>query len=619
MILWQHTPIKKKVLILLIVVMLIPIIAISITTYIAYTRSMNAQAKYAQDLAVLQVTNNVNAILNQQKNKVINIYKDELAQNYITSHLSKTSYTIDQFESLLFSSISPDVLSIYVFDYNSNVYGYNASFLPEGINYKELPEYKACMENKGNSTWISSRQNPYIRPEVEKQVHVFRNNLIYSLVVILRDFDSMNDLGFLIFNFDETYLYQLYSQSIPWADSQSFILDDQGYIVSHGDKNKIGKQASPTINTLLSNKVKGNLSSRIDGEDYMVVFNTCEVNGWKLVNLIPKHSLYQEGRKILYSSYIIIAVTIIFALYMGSLFSHSITRPIAQLASAMKKVEQGDLEVKIPYSSYDEIGLLTRNFNKMTKQIRTLLNSIYHSKIMKQEAEFKALQAQINPHFLYNTLETINWMALDHNVPKISDVVTTLGDLLRNTIGSDSAMYTMKDELNHIHKYLFIQKLRYSNRLSIYYNFSPECNALRLPRLILQPLVENALVHGIERKAGPVSLIITTKLKHDQVLVTITDTGVGISQDKFTHLENQIHLSSGDNKQGFIKDFLEGEDIKSKKKDTHIGLANINARIQLQYGDKYGINIYSKEGVYTQIRVNFPFKPSPITEKQIEE
>lgn len=265
--------------------------------------------------------------------------------------------------------------------------------------------------------------------------------------------------------------------------------------------------------------------------------------------------------------------------------ARSVSQPINELVYCMQQVEAGDLKTRVEFSSTDEIGLLGRNFNKMVARLNFLVNSITEKQERLKHAEIKALQAQINPHFLYNTLDTIKWLAKLNMVDELQVIVTELGKLLRSTISSNKEIITVEESIKTIESYINIQKIRYRNRLQVSINISPDIYDYHVPKLLLQPIVENAIIHGLENKVGKGNLVINGYQEADELIFEIIDDGIGIEANKLALINAKKDLAST---------------------TDSIGLQNVNRRIQLYYGASYGLHIKSQAQSGTIVTLRLP-------------
>lgn len=254
----------------------------------------------------------------------------------------------------------------------------------------------------------------------------------------------------------------------------------------------------------------------------------------------------------------------------------------------MKKAEEGDLSVRFNSKYNDEIGQLGKSFNTMIKEISNLVDMVYMEQKCKREAELKTLQAQIKPHFLYNTLYTIQWMAGEHGAQDVVHIVGALANLFRIGLSKGKEMISVQEELEHVRSYLIIQKARYEDKLMYEINYEEDVLHHRVLKLILQPLVENAIYHGINAKRGGGTIRITARLDKGKLHFCVADDGIGMTPAKLIELRNSL------------------ENNHSESAKTGFGISNVNERIRLSYGLEYGLIYTSVYQEGTKVEVWHP-------------
>lgn len=266
------------------------------------------------------------------------------------------------------------------------------------------------------------------------------------------------------------------------------------------------------------------------------------------------------------------------------------------LTKVMDQVDQDNFDIRAVIHRNDEIGRVGRSFNKMMDKINSLISTVYQSQINQKEAEFKALQAQINPHFLYNTLETVRWLAEFGETEKIEKVTVALSKLMKASISNRKSFYTLREEITYIQDYLLIQGVRFQDKINVSISMDPDVLDAEVPRLILQPIVENAILHGLEQKLGNGQLFIKGSLHKEQGLkIQVMDDGVGMEMGQVAMLlDNEAHVES------------------SSGKGTGNGIRNVHERIRLLYGEPFGVTIDSTPQIGTQVIVFLPWN------KQVE-
>jgi two-component system, sensor histidine kinase YesM len=275
-----------------------------------------------------------------------------------------------------------------------------------------------------------------------------------------------------------------------------------------------------------------------------------------------------------------------------------ITNPISELRNLMKKVVRGDLDVSIPISSRDEIGQLSQSFNIMVSKLSDLGYRLYESEIHEKNSQIAALQSQINPHFLYNTLGSISMYAEIQGNREVVKMTNSLSKLLRYSINSQKSQVSLEMELEHVKGYMSIQQIRFENKIQFYVEIEPELLACSVIRFILQPIVENSIVHGFEKGNGYGTIVLSGKKIDDSMVIKIQDDGAGMNAMQLQNLH--------DKKISFV-DPDEGN-------GGH-GLMNVHRRIVLRYGNQFGITIESDLAKGTTISLVLPFMDAEATKE----
>ncbi|MFC4596695.1 sensor histidine kinase [Cohnella hongkongensis] len=282
------------------------------------------------------------------------------------------------------------------------------------------------------------------------------------------------------------------------------------------------------------------------------------------------------------------AISLVICLWCAYKLSKYVSRPIFELAHAMKRISMGDLSVRIDSRRVDEFGIVASGFNAMATQIKDLIASAKDEQRRLRVAEMKALQAQLNPHFIYNTLDLIKWNAKMNRTKEISGIVVQLARLLRGMIHVEDEVTTLGSEMELIKHYLYIQRIRFADRLHVNVGIDDDAMDAEIPRLLLHPLVENAVVHGFENQIGNVDLSIVCRRRGDELEVEIKDNGIGMNEETLAAIRGWTHQGG-------------------------IGISNVHNRIRLYYGEAYGLDIESESGVGTRVALRIPYRPKEET------
>jgi two-component system sensor histidine kinase YesM len=350
------------------------------------------------------------------------------------------------------------------------------------------------------------------------------------------------------------------------------IIDKNNIIIYHTERSKIGSQFE--VDNSFYKAVNSNKEFRYNNEIYFVGMQDIEDLGLTSVIMVPEKEI--SSIDIIPKYTFIIFATIFLALFISFYAAAIVTKPFNDLIEHIQKVKTKNFKSKMPKYKYTELNQVSITFNNMLDEIENLFTEVYKKQLLLKESELKALQAQINPHFIFNVLETISWEAKMSGNENITVMVHSLGELLRsNFTFSNREKIKIEEELKYVNFYLDLQNIRFGDKIHIcLYIENTDLLGLFIPKLSFQTIVENAVVHGLENKIGNGNLDIKIYSKRDSVYLIVTDNGIGFDSREITkHLIN----NSDNNKNG----------------RTHIGLTNINQRIKLLYGKDYGITVES--------------------------
>lgn len=513
------------------------------------------------DYALRDVENMSNSIL--MNHELLRLLKKGKTQQFISilNSYFNSSFNIE------------GIYTITSFDYN--YVGANLKSGIESIRTKELDK------TSGEIVWFSTKK---------QDVQILSGNVkknYFSMGRKIIDVSSLNELGYMSIMLDDSVIQENY-KNIKEDNSEVLVCDLNGNIVSSTNGNYITISKWNTyMNTIYKDTSSGYIDFNKDGKDYMAIYSSLNHNNWRIVKTIPKSILYKEINTIQFFTLIGIILLLFIMLILSFLYSKSITQPITRMILQMKEIEGGNLKAKVDTNVNNELDDLGTSFNHMVTKIQHLMDEVVAVERNKNELELEVLHAQINPHFLYNTLNTIRWMAKIKNEHSISDAIVALVKLLRVSISLDKNKITLKEEIDYIENYILIQKLRFNQSFEINYNIMEEHKNLYLPKLILQPIVENSLIYGNEDEENNTYLKIDifTQNADGDVEIIVKDNGPGIDQKT-------------------IESIFKYE--KNINKFSKVGLNNVNQRIKMYFGDKYGIDIESNIGNGTKVIILVP-------------
>lgn len=466
--------------------------------------------------------------------------------------------------------------------YNIGIIGENGRYLINDgtkvlnpyAEYRDADWYKEAI--KGGGFITSSHVQNVVENEYKWVVTLSRS---------IRNPDTGNIEGVLFIDLNYHSISSLCEKINLGGRGYVFIIDDTGTVIYHPKQQLLYSGILGEEMEGILEKKQGNFVS--SNKERMYTVYQSDKTGWIVVGVAYMAELMEKSNKS-QMLYIILAVVLIsLAALISVLVSDAVVRPIRGLRSSMKKVEYGDLETQLENPGFEnELGDLIGSFNLMIVRIKELIQKNTAEQTAKRKSELRALQAQINPHFLYNTLDSIIWMAESKKIPEVILMTSSLSKLLRRSISNSEEIVTVEWEIDYAREYLKIQQMRYHDKLEYEIKVVPEIMKRPMPKLIIQPLVENAIYHGIKLKEGKGTVQIIGIIKDDRIVLQIKDDGMGMDSDT-------------------LQNILEKKD---EKHSNNLGVQNVHGRMQLYYGMEYGLHYESTLGVGTTVKIYLPWE-----------
>ncbi|MBP1962802.1 histidine kinase [Paenibacillus aceris] len=555
---------------------------IVITSYISYHLSAQAvemNSKHYISEIVQQVNINIQSYITNMEDISMLASTNKDVKYYIT----ETSFISDEerrpyekrisdlFQSILITR--KDIASIMVFGYNNRfVSDRRITSLNMNANVQEQPWYKNAKAEGGKSV-ISA---PHVQNIIQNEYR-----WVVSLSRELKSADGITGEGIFLVDLNLNVLGEICNHINLGKRGYVFILDKDGSIVYHPQQKLINSNLKEEMIDEVKQSGSG---SFITGDGNKKRIYTIQEThfGWKIVGVAYANELIANQYQINISYFLWTILALVIALYLSFFISRHLSRPIKQLQSNMKQVEKGDFSIRSDFRSENEIGQLGQTFNIMVGRIKDLMNQIIQNEESKRKSEMKLLQAQINPHFLYNTLDSIIWMAERKKHDEVVQMTSSLAKLFRAIINKNNETVPVRVEIEHITNYLLIQSMRYKDKLDFRIDVDPGILEFHIPKIILQPIVENAIYHGIKNSLEPGVVKITGKEDGDNIVFVVADNGVGMEPEK---LDQILKL-----KDGIIKG---------------IGVSNVNERIKL-FGNEFGLTFKSEKWEGTEVRIVLP-------------
>ena len=576
-----------------ILITVLPILAVG---YFSYERGSHAiYTKMSR--SITQTMEQVGVNLSHQLQAIINdgteIAYSELVQSALINYNDLSGQEIHDIETKLsdyinkkyiFSSSVAEI-TLYTTEMGRiNAYGpSDFRFMPKKENLDWLIE--RAKELDGICLWVAV--GPDFEEGLASKVFKVRNNIILARAV--KSLKNGNQIGYILMRIDEQQFLNLYGSIDIGAGTQMFILNSENKVISSaGDYAEFSKSyPRPELLRQINSSTEKSFSFKTDDGSYLAAFSSIRQADWYVVALIQFSYLYSESHNLLWDVFLIGLICLLFALCISYIIYQSILNPTRQLIYGIDSFKNGRLDILIDDSGNDEFSELNQRFNEMAINTKQLINDIKEKEIQKRELEIRALQAQINPHFLANTLNTVSYLASLKKENHIVRLIESILMLLNGCMKNDSSMTTVEDEISFLKSYIYIQEMRLYGSFTVQYNIDPSINHYLIPRFLLQPVVENALIHGIEPSDKTGLIVIRGSIQESKLHFSITDNGVGMNQEQ-------------------INSLLSSDDCKDKGRLSGIGIPNVRNRIQLLYGSDYGLYINSIEGVFTTVDIYLP-------------
>ena len=502
---------------------------------------------------------------------------EELQRILLRYHDMETGNEIEDYrllsKLLVNSQYSYKVKNIKIYLSNQTIFtneGINLSY--EGL-LKDKPYYKNIIENNGWIFWLepetyNSGEGMHASPIKLLRILKFTKNYVNRKIGILEISISLDEINSILGN-DKNYKETV------------CLINNTGRILYDPDKSLIGE----TIDISGFNGRDGMFITGRGKKERILLYRTLHGFDWKIVNYIPTDQILSQA-VIIRDYYLgLFSVALIMSVLLITFYASSISKRIRVILDEMKKVESKDFNTSIDVLYNDEIGEIESGLNRMMNELDRLVNQVYHNEIKKKEAELRALQAQINPHFLYNTLDVITWVSYEHNCTPIAKIVSTLGKFFRLSLNKGRDVVALKDEVEHAIAYVQLQKYRFGDSFDFTINIPEDIYAHKIPKLTLQPFIENSIIHGIQKRKnirGEISIV--SERAGDDIKLVIRDNGAGSS----------------------IKSDKELMACADRKQDGGYGIKNVVDRLKLYFGEKYGVSFHSEEGVGTTVEILIP-------------
>lgn len=396
--------------------------------------------------------------------------------------------------------------------------------------------------------------------------------------------------GVLLVDLSYSSLAHLFNQVTTGTGGYVYLISSDGEILYHPMMQLIDSGRFMENNLTAAEYKDGNHLENFEGSERIITVKSIGYTGWKVVGVTPKNVVSLNSIKTRLFIIFIIALILFILTFINSYISSKITDPIKELEKSVGILEEGNLHTPVYIGGSYEIQHLGNSISSMARRIQVLMSDIVTEHEAKRKQEFDTLQSQINPHFLYNTLDIIVWMIENEQKAEAVKVVTALARFFRISLSKGKSIIMVRDEIEHVRSYLMIQHMRFKNKFTYKIEVADDCNDLASLKLMLQPLVENAIYHGMEFMDGEGEILIKIWQDAGQLFFVVGDNGLGMNEEQVASLFTEsMHSTS--------------------KKGSGIGVKNVNERIKLYFGEQYGLTIRSVPDEGTEITIRLPAIP----------
>ncbi|HHW00186.1 MAG TPA: histidine kinase [Clostridiaceae bacterium] len=573
--------IRKRLLLAFTSISIFPIIIVGIYSIYSYEKSLQSKLSLYSEQVLTEISKNINNVLFRYESLTEEIIIDEDIQDGLKNYDKMSD--LDKFEYL--DKLSTQKLNRRIYGFN-NLKNIHIRLLDGRVlydlGYEIYRDSETARILKGTDESKSNLYFTYTRSVSGSDC------IVISRWINLKE-DPDQKLGHLMIVVDEkVFANQIYKNVNMGKGSKIFICDSNGVVVSSVSA-EIQKGSTYNKNgffdRLMENYKKNNFTYiDYDGKNKnLIAIAEISPAKWYLVAQIPFSYINSESVEVRNGVVLVSIIVATISVVLCMLIYLSVNIPMKRIVEAAMEISFGKLDTSIDDSNNDEVGFLAKGIRIMVEKLKGLLENVKKEQTAKREAELKMLQAQINPHFLFNTLNSLKWTAMLSKNNTLCEGLEALSGLLKDTIINKNEMVTIENEINNLNNYATIQRIRYGNAFSLVYDIEENLKNVPILKFILQPIVENSIIHGIsDDEQSEIEIKIDIYRMNDKLLIDIKDNGKGFDIHSIEHRGKNKKLSG-------------------------IGLSNVDERIKINYGNEYGIKVQSKPGKGTNVRITLPF------------
>ncbi len=595
---FQNISFRTKMFMSMFSVILIPMIIVSALLYNRSAQSITDQTSNVVISSIDFAVNNMDTALDNvtglsklilTDNRLLTLAKQETRLSPEAKN-EKYAEMLDLLRFFITRIKIQNVLegtdSFYLYLVKQNTIIDSKSTYYEDVDTNNIDFVKNGQNKDGIEHWFVSKPVDYYSLN-----HIstrLEDSKLITFNKVLNDEDG-NAIAILAVNVSEDYISDFYRKIQRGIPGEFVVLDADSNVVAHSDKSVVGTKTGlySQINDKIQSSGKESGSFFVDSQKQFVVYSISRYNQWRYVVVIPSSEILGKVYEIRNFFFVLISITALIIFMVSYFLSNLFYKPLLKLIKAMQKIGNRNLDVRIQDNRQDEFSQVYQGFNDMADELNALVKDLANEKFYKLEAEIKLLQAQINPHFLYNTLDSIYSIAKIKKVEEISQMVAALSKFFRVSLSSGRDIVSLKEAVSLVVSYLTILNIRYRGEISFHVDLPDEFADCLVPKMLLQPIVENSVNYGIEKQKGRGHISVAVSSIDGNLRIIVEDNGMGMKEEELSRLRQYLQMEATEETSSFA-------------------LRNLIHQIRLQYGPHYGIEIESAYGEGTKVTIEIP-------------
>ncbi|HEU5097680.1 MAG TPA: sensor histidine kinase [Roseiflexaceae bacterium] len=590
---WNSWGIQAKLLLSFLIVLAATVITSGVLFYLSSARAIERQTLALTSNTVNQMTKNVDFYVAEIERLSQTIFGDASVQRALrasdpSARERRQQHDVDEitYRMLTLGARWQSIQGMYIFANDGFLFYVTRGQLPPpGYVIDEEPWYARMRQQTAPAVllWPTGAETSVRQPGQQ----------VFSHIRLIKNISTGKKLGYLKIDLNVSVMRELLTLSETTARSaQVLLIADDGHVIYDSGGGLTGRQIDDLRMTN-----PGRLQGRLTWRDstYLYAAQRSEETRWTTWVLIPAESVTTEARQ---TGLLVLALCVGAVMLIGAIVyvvTQRVTRPLRVIAQAMLRVEQGDLGVRVPATQAgDELGRLSRVFNTMLDSLERLITQVYQAQLREKDAQLLALQTQINPHFLFNTLNSIRALSRKQHADGVAAMAESLAEIFRYSMSDWNEPVPLHEELAHVANYVTIQRARFGDRFTFECAVPAELLDALVVKLSIQPLIENAITHGLDRRRTGLSIVVSACLDDAALCLEVADTGYGIDTSTLAQLEQSLARPLAA--------------AQLPRADVGIGIVNIDRRIKLLFGEQYGVAIRVAENVGTAVSLVLPYR-----------